>query len=90
MTEIQFEGEQEFPGRQAPERSTFVRLVLKTGIVQTKQAAEYVLLGIAIIAFAATFFIISGEHKTPQQAGPTEPEISKEIRLHAASPASLQ
>ncbi len=68
MADIQFSEEQEF-SRPVIEskQSTFVRLILSTGIVSTVEAANYVLLGIAAVCVLATFFILlsSGAKKPP-------------------------
>lgn len=52
MSDIQFDEEQQYqrPIYQAEQKSFLTRLVLSTGIVSTDKGAQYVLLGIAIIA----------------------------------------
>ena len=60
MTDIQFEGESEFerPSAAAAPSPFFVRLLLRTGLVQTERAANYVLIGIASVGIVFTLFTL--------------------------------
>ncbi len=65
MTDIQFDEEQEFSRPIAlPKQSTFVRLVLKTGIIKTEQGANYFLLGLVVICVCIIFFVVTSQGHT--------------------------
>lgn len=58
MADIQFEEEQQFQRYgQAEQKPFMIRLVLSTGIVSTDKQAEYVLLGIAVVAIILAFVV---------------------------------
>ncbi len=60
MADIQFEGEQEF-ARPAVTRESggLIALVQKWGFAKDNHQAEYVLLGIAVVAVIAAIFVFS-------------------------------
>ena len=73
MADLQFNEEpQEFSRYNAEDQpSALARLVLATGVVGTKEAAQYVLFGLFILFTAATLWIIfSPEKSSPQTASP--------------------
>jgi len=80
MADIQFDEEQEFSrpsfseSASAEHQPILVRLVLKTGLVTDPKIAEYVLLGIAIVAFIVSIVIVTSAGTPPQKTGPVEPE----------------
>ena len=61
MTDIKFsEDEQYQPAYQVAKKQFLVRLVLSTGIVTNDEAAEKVLLGVAILFFILSLFFFFG------------------------------
>ncbi len=57
--DLQFNEDQEFARPTAAAQSpVLARLVLKTGIVSTREQANYALLGIAVIGILFTFFML--------------------------------
>ena len=59
MTDIQFEGESEFERPSAAASPPLlVRLLLRTGLVQTERGANYVLVGIAGVGIIFTLFTL--------------------------------
>lgn len=60
MADLQFQEEQQYQRPAAMQESPLIRLVLRTGIVSSEQAAEYVLLAIAVIAFIVSGFLLFG------------------------------
>ncbi len=85
MADIQFEEEQMYtrPNTALKQQSALARLVLKTGIVRSERAAQYVLLGVAALALIAAALIATNafdrRDATPQ-AGSTEPAAFKAAR----------
>ncbi len=70
MTDIQFEGESEFerPSATAAPSPLFVRLLLRTGLVQTERGANYVLIGIivaCILIVLYTMYFQNGSSQAP-------------------------
>lgn len=68
MSGIQFDEEQEFSRpTETQQQSLLIRLAYKTGLVQTKQGAEYLLLGIAVVGILFTIFMLfsSGGNSKP-------------------------
>ena len=59
---VEFPGEQYNKGAEfdAPKESVMVKWVMKTGLVRDEQQANYVLLGIAIVFFGFTWWLIAG------------------------------
>ncbi len=58
MADVQFNEDQEFVRSGVlPEQSFFVRLVLKTGLAQTKRGAEYILLSVAGVCILIAVFV---------------------------------
>ena len=89
MTDIQFEEEQMYtrPNTALKQQSALARLVLKTGIVRSERAAQYVLLGVAALALIATALIATSAFDRPApppQASSTEPAAFKAAREAAA------
>jgi predicted secreted protein len=85
MADIQFQEDQEFSRRDtAPAQPTFVRLVLKTGIVSTKTQAEYVLIGFSVLLLILAFLI-------PSFVGPSQQKVPQSV-IDAAmkTPANYQ
>lgn len=85
MADIQFEEEQMYtrPTTASPQQSALTRLVLKTGIVRSERAAQYVLLGVAALALIATALIAANAFDRPvarPQAGSIEPPAFKAAR----------
>jgi len=71
MSDVQFE-EGNFQGRFAPVSSqppTLVKFVLKTGLVKDDKQANYVLIGIAVVAVISTFFVIKSNFGGSQPSG---------------------
>lgn len=60
MTEIQFQEEQQSQPAYGPQQPFMIRLVLRTGLVRSERGAQYVLLGIAVIAFILSGFFLFG------------------------------
>ena len=69
MADLQFSEEQEFTRpAEVPQQSVFIRLALKTGLIQTERSAEYLLLGIAVVGIVFTLFMLfsgGGSTKPP-------------------------
>jgi hypothetical protein len=69
MADIQFDEERDFvqPARiaepAAHKQGPFIRIILKTGIVEDERQAEYVLAGIAIICLMIAIFVIARSFK---------------------------
>lgn len=60
MADIQFDEEQQYQRpREVNQKPFFIRLVLATGIVADDRQAEYVLLGVAVLAVILAFVIPS-------------------------------
>ena len=60
MADVQFE-ENNFEGRFSPVSSqppVLVRFILKTGLVKDEKQANYVLIGIAVVAVISAIFIL--------------------------------
>ncbi len=59
---VEFPGEQYNQGTEfnTPKESTMVKWVMKSGLVKNEQQANYVLLGLAIVFFAITWWVIAG------------------------------
>lgn len=75
MTDVQFSEEQEYARPEAASATPlFVRLVLRTGLVQNERQAEYVLIGALVLIVGLTFFIWSSS-STVSSGGinPTDP-----------------
>ncbi len=78
MSDVQFE-ESNFQGRFTPVSSqlpTLVRLVLKTGLVKDEKQANYVLIGIAVVAVISTIFVIKSNFGGAQSGGDFVPPSS--------------
>lgn len=69
MTNIQFDGDQEFSRPiEKFQPSVFVRFVLSTGLAKTEKVANYLLFGISIVGIIFTFFVLfSSGNKSPVQ-----------------------
>ncbi len=60
MTDIQFEGESEFERPSvAASPPLLVRLLLRTGLVQTERGANYVLVGVVFVCVVVAIFLFS-------------------------------
>jgi hypothetical protein len=58
MADIQFDEEQQFQqGYQVEQTPFFIRLVLATGIVSTDKQAQYLLLGLAVVAILISIYV---------------------------------
>lgn len=59
MTDFQFEEERqnEYVTRSTENKSFLTRLVFATGLVSTEKQAEYILIGVAVIAIILSFVI---------------------------------
>lgn len=74
--QVEFETEQRFQTSRIPSAAadpTFVRLLLKTGIVKDRKQAEYVLLGAAALFFIISFVVFKNtffNSPAPQQMPP--------------------
>ena len=69
MADLQFNEGQEFARPDLPPPSFLTQLVLKTGLVETEQAAQYVLFGLFVIFTIATLWIVLAPEKTSSQTG---------------------
>lgn len=59
MADVQFDEDQEYSRpTMTTQESPLVRLVIATGLVKTKEQAEYLLLGIACTCIGITFFVL--------------------------------
>ncbi len=69
MSEIQFREDQEF-SRPAlhPKRSAFVQFVLKIGLADTENKANYLLLGFVVVGIIFTIFTFISSGKTSPSA----------------------
>jgi len=87
MAEIRFNEEQEYqpvrPDQQFGKKSFFIRLVLTTGIVSTDKAAEYILLGTAVLVIILSIFIF-----TFMSGGSASPPSPEEI-IHTTMPGAI-
>jgi hypothetical protein len=80
---VEFNEESGFSGgpsfnsyRQAPQSSWMINALLKFGFAKNEKQANYVLIGIAVVAFAVTLYIIfggSGSKPNPEGAMMTNP-----------------
>lgn len=65
MTDIQFNEEQQYRQTEPSVREPFlIRILVDTRIVSGRQQAEYVLLGVAIIASVIAIFFWNSDSKT--------------------------
>lgn len=67
MANVEFPEEQYNRGTEfeAPKTPTMVKWVMKTGLVKDERQANIVLVGIAILFFALTWWVLAGGSKTP-------------------------
>jgi hypothetical protein len=66
MTQLQFDEEQRSPIRQsATSNSTFVKMLLSTGIVKSESQAIFILLLIAVVSFVVMFLNVLSLSETP-------------------------
>jgi hypothetical protein len=74
MGDIQFESDRENEfGAPAQGRSGFdlVGLLVQTGLVENRQMGQYILVGVAVLAFAVMFFVFfSSGRQTPPPPPP--------------------
>lgn len=72
MEGLEFSEEKEFSRRESGvKQSTFIKLVLKTGLVRTEQGAQYVLLMIiGLCVVLILFLLIFGGNKVPPPPAP--------------------
>ncbi len=63
MTDIQFDTENEFarPAAQSAGPKGLTKLVMKWGLAKDEKTAQYVLLGIAIVAILITLWLLFGQ-----------------------------
>ncbi|OIO51420.1 hypothetical protein CO131_02090 [Candidatus Kaiserbacteria bacterium CG_4_9_14_3_um_filter_50_16] len=82
MTDIQFEEEPQYQHSALPDKKPFfIRLVLATGVISTDKAAEYVLLGFAVVCLCIALFIF-------MNSGPPKPPPADQIMWNARSDAT--
>lgn len=63
MTDLQFDTEQEYTSQYTvPTQPLFVRWVLATGIVKDEKQAQYVLIGVAIVAILLAVWLYPSRH----------------------------
>lgn len=88
MADIQFDEEQDFPRptlsgpAETQKPSMLVRLVLRTGVTTNAGVAEYILLGIAIIAFLVSAVVLfsSGTPTQKTKSWSAEPDAYRAAR----------
>ena len=59
MSEFKFNEQKPTFNQSGSKNSYFVSLILKSGLVDSKQKAVYVLLGIIVVGFVLTFYFVS-------------------------------
>lgn len=75
MADLQFnEGQDIYSSRALPQPSFLTGLVLKTGLAQTEQGAQRILLGIAIICAVAALYVAFSGGGTERPPSPLELE----------------
>jgi len=66
MTDVQFSGEQFAPAPMAqPQQSFLMRMAYGTGLVSTDEQAQYVLIGIAVVAALLAAYVLFGTVNHP-------------------------
>jgi hypothetical protein len=73
MGDIQFEGDQQYEFGVPAQRQGFdlVGMLVRTGLVESRQMGQYILIGVAVLAFVAMFFVFfSSGRQTPPPPPP--------------------
>ena len=81
MSNVEFPGEKYNQGAEfeVPKESTMVKWVMKSGLVRDEKQANMVLLGVAVVFFALTWWLISGGNTPAPQPTYLE-DIPADIR----------
>jgi hypothetical protein len=85
MSDVEFPEEKYNQGAEfdAPKESMMVKWVMKTGLVRDEKQANLVLLGLAVVFFAFTWWVIANGQSTPSRQAPdTEQGVTTESRLN--------